>query len=262
MDNHDEKTGGPPPGPPLAAMPQPAAEYETDRVQLATRLLIGALLSGSGEVIGQLEDLQQEVLQDLDASRPDETTAVTSREALRYLSISLLLRGERAVTGGIRSGFRRSVAATRWTFRTVDRLTDNRLMRPFRRPLSARARSWSDQIAQLVEEGRREEQNSRILASESLGVLVDGVVDFVAENPELDRLIGDIVGQKSVGLAAVMADNTRSLTATGDYVLEGLVRRLLRRAPRQSLPPSPVEGQPQTMYRSRALPQEVDQDDR
>jgi hypothetical protein len=86
------------------------------------------------------------------------------------------------------------------------------------------------------------------LAGESVGVIVDEIVDLVAENPELDRLVAEIVGQKGVGLATVMADNARTLTATGDEVAENALRRLLRRPPRRQLAPSPVEGKPQTMY--------------
>jgi hypothetical protein len=43
-------------------------------------------------------------------------------------------------------------------------------------------------------------------------------------------------------------DNTRQVTTTADYVVEGVLRRLLRRPSRQALPPSPLEGKPQEMY--------------
>jgi hypothetical protein len=92
-------------------------------------------------------------------------------------------------------------------------------------------------------------------------VLIDEVMDYVAENPELDRLIAELVGQKSAGLATVVVDNTRSLTATADDVTEGLLRRLLRRKPRRALTPSPLEGKPQRMYAPETVLEGVDVDD-
>ncbi len=241
----------------------PVQEPHAGKVALATRLLIGLLLSGSGELLRELEELQEEILADPGLLPREAATQVdTTGDALRYLAISLLLRGERKVASGIRSGVDLSLGMVRWSLHTLDRLTDNPLGRPLRRPMSARTRNWGNQLARLIEEGKREEQNSKVLASESISAIVDEVVDLVAENPELDRLIAELVGQKSVGLATVVADNARSLTATGDYIAEGMLRRLLRRAPRRALPPSPIEGQPQTMYRRRSPVKEVDSDER
>jgi hypothetical protein len=47
-------------------------------------------------------------------------------------------------------------------------------------------------------------------------------------------------------------DNSRSVSLTADDAAEGLLRWLLRRTPRRSLPPSPVEGEPQNMYAAQA----------
>jgi hypothetical protein len=74
-------------------------------------------------------------------------------------------------------------------------------------------------------------------------------------------MIAEIIGQKSKGFATVMADNTRTLTATADELTDALLRRLLRRTPRRELPPSPIEGKPQTMYKSEMLAEEVDRDE-
>jgi hypothetical protein len=225
--------------------------------------LVGLLVSGSGELLQRLDDLQEEILAGSGLAGPADPTKVdTSRDAVRYLAIGLLLRSERAVSGSIRTGYDLTTGTVRWSFRALNRMTDNWLLRPVRRPFSRRARSWGDQLTLLIEEGKREEQTSKKLAGESVGVIVDEIVDLVAENPELDRLVAEIVGQKSVGLATVMADNARTVTATGDEVAENILRRLLRRPVRQLLPPSPVEGKPQTMYRPQVRAEGGDQDDR
>jgi hypothetical protein len=153
------------------------------------------------------------------------------------------------------------MGAVRWTVRTLDRLTDNPVGRPVRRPIARRARRWEQQLALLIQEGEIEEETSKVLASESIGLIIDQVVDLVAENPELDRLLAELVSQKSVGYATVMADNTRTLTATADDITDALLRKLLRRKPLRELPPSILEGKPQTMYSSKALVEEVSRDD-
>ena len=242
------------------------AEHHAGRLEFATRLVVGLLSSGSGELWRRLEELQEEVLADPEVAPRDLVTQpANNRDALRYLAIALLLRGQRQVTntirGGTRSGRELSRGAVRWTVRALDRLTDNPLGRPVRKPIAKRARLWEQQLAQLIQEGEIEEETSKVLAHESVGLIIDQVVDLVAENPELDRMIADLVSQKGAGYATVMADNTRTLTAVADDVTDALLRKLLRRKPLRELSPSVLEGKPQTMYRSERLVEEVDRDD-
>ena len=146
-----------------------------------------------------------------------------------------------------------SVSTASWTYDKLNRWTDNRLLRPLRNPVEARLQGWWEEAAQIVEEGRREEQDSRAMAAESVQSVVENILDQVAESEEVDRLIMELVGQKSVSFASSLVDNVRTLTATADDALEGVLRKLLRRTPRRALPPSPLEGQPQTMYVSDNL---------
>jgi hypothetical protein len=231
------------------AQPGQMRQVDAGTVELMTRLLVGLSARGSGELLRRLEDLQAEVLADPGLVPHDTTAGVDSpRDALRYLAISLLLRGQRQVTRSVRSAFDRSVDTARWAVRTLDRLSNTPLVRPLRRPAASRSRRWEETITLLIQEGKREEQVSKVLAGRSVSMIIDEVVDLVTQNPELDRLIAEIVGQKSVGLATVVADNARSLSAAADDVTDGALRRLLRRTPRRDLAPSPLWGQPQTMY--------------
>ena len=242
--------------------PAQQPDRQASRLEFATRLVVGLLSSGSGELWRRLAELQEEVLADPGVVPRDVVTqAPSNRDALRYLTIALLLRGQRRVTNSLRSGARSgralSKSAVRLTVRTLDRLTDNPLGRPVRRPIARRARQWEQQLAQLIQEGEIEEETSKVLASESVGLIIDQVVDMIAENPELDRMIADLISQKGVGYATVMADNTRTLAAVADDVTDALLRRLLRRKPLRELPPSILEGKPQTMYQAEALAEEV-----
>jgi hypothetical protein len=129
-----------------------------------------------------------------------------------------------------------------------DRLTDNPLGRPVRRPVEKLLWNLVQEGERSVREGRRETQNARLLATRSLGDITNEAVDAISANPELTALIRRIVAQQGAGFADTVVDNTRQITTTADAVTEGLVRRLLRRQPRRELPPSPLAGKPLDMY--------------
>ena len=249
-----------------AELPSQNPEHQAGRLELTTRLVVGLLSSGSGDLLRRLDELQEQVLADPGVVAHNTVTQPTSnRDALRYLTVALLLRGQRRVTNSVRSGAgggrARSRGAGRGAGRTQAPPTEKTVGRPVRRPIARRARRWEQQVAQLIQEGEIEEETSKVLASESIGLIIDQVVEAVAENPELDRLLAELVSQKGVGYATVMADNTRTLTATADDITDALLRKLLRRKPLRELPPSLLEGKPQTMYSSKTLVEEVDRDD-
>jgi hypothetical protein len=233
----DEQPG---PGGPLATI------ADSDNDWALSRFLVGLLLLGSDELAQGLRGTAQPAI---DSASAEET----SSDLLRHLALGLLARGERDAGNSLRTAYYASVGTASWTFHALDRLTDNRFMHPLRRPVEARIRRLGEQVAEIVKEGKREEQDSRALATESVGSVVENIFDQVAESEEVDRLIKELVGQKSVSFASSLVDNVRTLTAIADDAFDGALRRLLRRTPRRDLPPSPLEGQPQTMYASMSL---------
>jgi hypothetical protein len=238
----DEETKALPPAGDLAD----GLDLEPERAPSVSRFLVGLLLLGSDQLaqgLGGARQLKTEAL-------PEEET---SSEVLRYLALGLLARGQRRAGRRLRTVYYASVGTASWTYDKLNRWTDNRLLRPLRNPVEARLQGWWEEAAQIVEEGKREEQDSRALATESVGSVVENIFDQVAESEEVDRLIKELVGQKSVSFASSLVDNVRTLTAIADDAFDGALRRLLRRTPRRDLPPSPLEGQPQTMYASMSL---------
>ena len=218
-------------------------------LQLLSRFLIGVALLGSDELMERLRFVQEELDADPDQQASDADQGQESElELLRYLSIGLFVRGREAVLGSLRRGMQLTLDGTKTALSGVDRLTDNPLTRPLRRSVAASARDLGEKASVIIGEGRREEQKARLLADSTVSEIIDEVLDFVSESPEVEQLVQDMIGQQSAGLAGVVTDNARSVTVAGDYLIEGLARRLLRRRGRLELPPSPLAGKPQEMY--------------
>jgi hypothetical protein len=229
----------------------PAAQtkLEFENLQLLSRFLLGALLMGGGSFTEIMRGVQREIEAQPQPSVQDPNAEDESlRDLLRYLSIGLVVRGQKRAVGLVQGGFRLSLDVTRRLVGGADRATDNRLARPFRRAMVSRLQRLEREAEHVIDEGRLEEYNAKLLAGETIDDLIDQVVDQLAESPELTDMIIELVGQQGKGMASIAGDNARSLSVIADNVTERLVRRLLRRKPRQELPPSPVYGVPQTMY--------------
>jgi hypothetical protein len=245
----------------------------------------------------------------------------TSAEQFRYFVTGLLLWAPVSMAQGAYRGVRFSLDASQRAVRAAGGLTDNPLLRPFRRPLERQLARLEPFAHGLIDLGRRETARSKALADQAvaeavdavsefiaaspevqrlidgilayagrspeLHPLVDGVVDYASESEAVDRLVDDVLryvvlsprfsllmdyiiqrasespelaeliqtqlNQQATGLTGVVADNARALTLIGDGILEAVIRRILRQTPRQMLPPSPLVGQSQTMYKAAAF---------
>jgi hypothetical protein len=104
------------------------------------------------------------------------------------------------------------------------------LVRPLRSPVDKFARRWGDDVEHWVRIGRIGERDSRSLANKATGELIDEVIAYLAQN----RAVTDLVQQQGVGLAGEVIDTVRQTTATADDVVEAVIWRILRRAPRRS----------------------------
>jgi hypothetical protein len=242
--------------------PQTPMERDVESLQLLSRFLVGLATMGGGEFMMRLRAYQQQIdSQPALLEQVVDSDVETVLDLFRFLSIGLLMRGERALVHGVYRGFRASYRSANWFLGKVDSLTDNWLARPVRRPIESRLSRLEGRMGVYVDEGRMEEQRSRLLAAQSLLGITDDVMDYVASSPELTGYITDLIGGQGAGLAGVVADNAREMTASGDDTAERLVRRILRRKARQDLPPSPIAGQPQTMYEPQPQEPGADADD-
>jgi hypothetical protein len=242
-----------PPG--MKAQPDRSTDLDGDGVDLdlALRFLIGLLALSGDEAARRLQETQHQLKKD-----PTRWAAgfPAAEKPLRrqawYLGVGLMRRGHMRLRSRLRRSYnlsrrmagRVSAASNRWGIST--------LTGPLRRPLAAKIGRWREEAARIISEGELEELQGRALVAGTLETLTLEVMDEIAESPEMQIFVQELIGQQGVGLATSMVDNARSVTLTADDTAEALLRWLMRRKPRRELPPSPVEGQPQTMYEPKA----------
>lgn len=225
------------------------APSESEGIQLASRFLLGLMLMGSDQLRARLQTrtrMTEGAVEPLptDAGRSQSTT----RDLLGYMAIGAFAQGQRRLTRRIHRGVRFSLGTADWVLGTVNRLTDNRLAQPLRRSVEPLILGVVERAEQLATEGQSEVEQSRSLARRATREITQDLVEEVAENPELARMVKQIVGRQSATLAGTVVSNARQMSSSADDVVEALVRRLLRLRPRRELPSSPLMGEPQTMY--------------
>jgi hypothetical protein len=225
------------------------SQTETGKGLLLTRFLLGLLLVGSDELMARLQALQPELEAGTGLAASDIVSEdTTARELLGYMTAGMFLRGQKRLFQGIRRGVRLSVGITGRALGVVNRLTDNPLGRPVRRPIDSLLWTLVQEGERAAREGRAEAQNARLLAGRTLAEITDDLMEYIIENPELMVLIRRQVGEQSTGLAGTAVGGARQLGTVADGAVEGAVRRLLRRPSRRELPPSPLPEDPQTVY--------------
>jgi hypothetical protein len=248
---------------------QPEAEA-FDAYRSVVRLLVGLALIGGDSLIGRLREWEGAYRAGEPAAADDGDSAVRALVGLTFDTAEMI---RQVVLGA--AGLSATVAGTVWS--AVRPVTHSWLFRPFWLPvrnMAARGEANRERCARI---GRSEELRSRKLAGEVTESLIEAIISYVGDNPgvkalvdaqvaglaahpeKLDSLVraaGDryiaylnehpenvqnLVQGQAVGMATEVRDDVRTLTVTGDTLLETITRALFRRPPREDLPPPPPE---------------------
>ena len=222
---------------------------DRDSIDLALRFLVGLLAIGGEEAARRLQEMQKKLDADpvLWGAQTRSGPKSLRRQAW-HLGVGLARRGQRRLRRHIHSSYDRSRRVINRVSSAPDRWGAGFVTCPVHRPIRERVLQWRQQAALIEREGEMEEQMGRALATGTLGDLILEIMDEIAANPQLLEFVQDLLSQQGRGMATVVMDNTRSVALTADDAADALLRRLLKRKPRRELPPSPVEGQRQTMY--------------
>ncbi len=234
---------------PAALVPVPPRPLEPfDALRSTTRLLVGLALIGGDELLKRLQALEQlNDAQPFDRAAMDERirTSPTGQyvpDDIRYALIGLAFE----LQDQVRVQTPRLLAAADQIISDVTRPAQGLLNRlPLVGSLGKTLglqydtlqKRGEDRLQRWIALGRQEEARSRVLADQTFTRIVDDVIDYLADKPEVQNLIA---GQ-TTGLATEVLNEVRERTVSGDSFLEGIVRSVLRKAPRAELPPPSTE---------------------
>ena len=228
-------------------------DSDEDNLDLGLRFLVGLLAIGVDEAVLRLQKMQAKLNQDPDLWRAGiPAPGKTLRRQAWYLGLGLFQRGQKRLRRDLRRVFQWSMGNAGHAASSSTEWAGRRLPSTLRDTLETRLVHWRAQAAEIIQEGEVEEYQGRALVTGAIGELIAEIMNEIASNPDLQDYVQDIVGQQGVGMATSVVDNARSVALTADEAAEGLLRWLFRRTPRRDLPPSPVAGQPQTMYAPKA----------
>jgi len=250
-----------------------------DAYRSVVRLLVGLALVGGDGLIGRLREWETAHPVGGSAQAEEELDGDLARHALIGMAFETAEMVRQAALGA--AGLSVSVAGAMWS--ALRPITGSFLFRPFWSPVRSVATRGEARFVRYTRIGRSEEQRSRKMADEVTGLLIEDIVRYVADNPgvmalidtqivalatraeTLDPLVQEVgdryiaylnehpddvqnlVQGQAIGMATEVRDDVRTVTVTGDTFLETLVRALLRRTPREDLPPPPPEVQHQAV---------------
>lgn len=240
--------------------------------QSLTRLLVGSVVIGMDVLLEQLQRWEDEtnlVLQEqasrLDAYRsvsdedlswtPDQEgepeaaarqpEPVSAVDAIRYTLVGGLFEVQRRISPPPIESFDQPLA--RMLHPLVMQFATNPTLAPLREQFQQMSERGEQEVARLLDHGRREEAHSRLLFLTAMRVTTETSIHEVVQNQEVRQL----VQQQSAGLANEVVEEVREHTFSIDTVVERFVRRTLNMRPREEITPPPFANPRDPSYVGR-----------
>jgi hypothetical protein len=218
-------------------------EADFDSLRALTRLLVGGAIEGTSQLTLRLQQYQEDLRREAAESGTDgDDTAVVPEDELdrlRYAVVGLIFDAQATFRRNVTLWAKIASRSAGVTNRVTEPVANSFLFNPIQRRYDKLVRRGEQRLARWIANGRVEEPLGRQLASRTYGEIIDEFINRLSENPELQALITE----QSLGVASEMRDEVRERTVTADNLMEGLVRRVLRRSPRAELPGPPPEVQ-------------------
>ena len=232
---------------------EPSSSASTE-LRTLLRLLVGSAAIGSEELIRMLKEweIALETLRNQPPATDEASDSQTEKfkpaappavedtaTLLRYALIGWLMENEKHLQRGLRRTGRLSRAVANFAEPWLRPWKKSPLLTPLRRQTEALQARGRQEVKRWIALGRAEELHSRDLTRLALKQTVDQNISYLAHNPEVEQL----VQTQSTGLANEVVEEVRERTVSADTFLEGLVRSVMRRLPREKLPEPPPEVQ-------------------
>lgn len=214
-----------------------SADPEFDAYMAVVKLLIGGTIEGAAELTKRLEKWEAELAATEDTPVPGEIRG--NGDVARYMLVGMALSAGEGVRQQVIRLAQTSDMFWRFTGSAAQPLVNNRVtgivMGPIDRAFDRLVNRGQKRVNAWVELGRTQEPGARRIARKTFQEVIDEFIGHLAENKEL----ADLVQNQGMGLASEAVDEFRSRTVSADAIAENIVRRILRRPPRQELPQPP-----------------------
>ncbi|MDI6694515.1 MAG: hypothetical protein QME21_05675 [Anaerolineales bacterium] len=224
----------------------------------ATRLIVGALLTGYDGLTQRVSNWEQKVpLSAADAGsynqkadKPQLAEAEPLPEPrLQHMLVGLFFKAEEQVETYLNTAERASRLVGKLADLTIGPLYRSRWLSPLRHNVDRFADRGQKVVNEWIRLGQAESHRSRELVKTALNEQVDNAIDQLAANEKVQEL----VQSQSAGLVDELIEETRERTVSADDFLEAIVRSLFRRQPRWKLPEPPQEMIAQAEKQHRQL---------
>ena len=215
----------------LSTEPVAKVDAEFDAVQALTRLLLGAALDGSDELLSRLRqwDAAPRAVEQSGAKEPPSA-------ALRYALVGLLFDAEARIRARLARAGRLSHRLTDLFYAAMEPVAYFLPIQPALDTFDELVERAQFELYRWMQLGRREEQRGRALARQATGSSIDELLEYLAHNPAIRELIE----QQGVSVAGTAVDEVRERMVSADAWVERLARGMLRRPARETeAPPAP-----------------------
>jgi hypothetical protein len=205
-----------------------ADEPKTGTLRMVMRLALGGAIIGREELKRRFQE-QQSVSHIPGAELNKVTPIETEADRARYAAIGAVTKS----SDGIRRRFSSLGRVTNRTFgrftRTLEPVTDSRLLGPFRKRYQRYTDRGDQVVAEWVAAGRKEEYLSRQLAEGTTVEVIEETLDYLAESPELDELIQ----AEGVDIVEDIFDDIQESASNTTLVLSDWFSTTILRRPRR-----------------------------
>ena len=218
-------------------VPPDSARFDTAAALL--RLLVGGALVGMDELRIRLERWQeatqasaQTVQQTTRTTRTTRTMPPrTASDALRYTLVGMLFETETRMRRGFAtmaarfSRFSRLSGEANIFYTTLGSDWHRTPFDPLRERLDDMRFRAMETVDRWADRGWAEEQQGRRMAQQATAGVIDELLDYMAQNPEVRHLIEE----QGMGMAETAVDEVRERTASADMWIERIAHNLLHR---------------------------------
>lgn len=217
-----------------------------------TRLVVGGALVGWDELVSRLEtwdaetrsasDQQAEpreiiITGDETGSAEERIRPESSARVVRFALVGMLFEAQSQLIERTTSAIRNADRSSNRTLTPVAQWVEqSRIARSAQERFDGLVRRGESITRRWIERGRLEDAYSRRLVQTAAKDSFSDSMEQLGQAPALQSL----VRKQSAGLTQDALDEVRVRTVSGDLVLEGFMRSLLRRKPRRTLPPPPT----------------------